>query len=148
MKKIIFVFGLIIALAFTSVYSQEKQGMPTKQKTEVKSDTKKEETKSDSKKLPKNALKGTVVSLKSLAMSGDGSVTAADAEQLVNNGSPLAFMQGFGSKGIIYIVFNMDGSFAGKKLAKYAGKKIYITGKKKTVNGVKFIVLETIGEIP
>jgi hypothetical protein len=81
-------------------------------------------------------------------MSGDGSVTAADAEQLVANGSPLGFMEGTGKKGVIHIVFNMDGSFAGKKLAKYAGKNIAITGKKKTINGVKFIVLETIEEIP
>lgn len=148
MKKIILIFGLILAFAFTNVYTQEKQGMPTKKKTEVKSETQQAETKSQSQKIPKDAIKGTVVSLKSFAMSGDGSVTAADAEQLVNSGSPLAFMQGLGKKGIIYIVFNMDGSFAGKKLAKYAGKNIYITGKKKTINGVKFIVLENIGEIP
>ena len=45
----------------------------------------------------------------------------------------------------IYFVYNSDGTFAGKKLAKYANnKKVGIVGKAKTVSGINIIIADMI----
>jgi hypothetical protein len=100
------------------------------------------------KKAPAKAAKpiqGKVVSLNEVVT---GSFTAwkkADAEAAANQGTPFVLMVGEGAKAKIYFVYNEDGSFASKKLAKYSfNKKIGVVGKTKTVNGLQIIIAETI----
>jgi hypothetical protein len=62
-----------------------------------------------------------------------------------DEGKPIVFLVGEGKKAKIYFVFNEDGSFAGKKLAKYASNKyVGIIGKQKVVGGLNIIIAEMI----
>ena len=84
---------------------------------------------------------GRVVSLNSVVTGGNGKVSKNEAVKIANMGHPLVFM--VGSK--IYLVYNTDGSFAGKKLANFAHKsKVGIVGKVKRVKGVNVIIAEII----
>lgn len=64
------------------------------------------------------------------------------AKELVAKGKILVVVN---QQGKIYFVYNQDGSFASKKLAKYASNQyIGIIGKRKVINGVNIIIAETI----
>ncbi len=90
-------------------------------------------------------IKGTIVSFNDLVIGGSGKVNKKQAKELAAKGSPLAFKVGTGKKAKIYFVFNEDGSYAGKKLAKYANNKfIGIIGKTKRVHGINIIIAEMI----
>lgn len=85
----------------------------------------------------KPTLKGYVASLNDLNMGGDGKVTAAQAQNLLDKGQLLVLKA---TNGHIYMVYNTDGSFAGKKLSKLAGGDIGIVGKLKSIHGVRVIL--------
>lgn len=86
-------------------------------------------------------IQGQVVSFNNLVMGGNGSVTKDEAKKLADNGSPIVFKSG----SRIYFVYNEDGTFAGKKLANYAGnQKVGIMGKIKKVKGLNIIIMTMI----
>lgn len=86
-------------------------------------------------------IQGQVVSLNNIVLSGNGKVTKEEAKRLAENGSPIVFKSG----NTIYFVYNEDGSFAGKKLANFAGNdKVGVIGKTKKVNGLNIIIATMI----
>ena len=86
-------------------------------------------------------IEGQVVSFNDLVMGGKGKITKEQAEKLAENGNPVVFKSG----NTIYFVYNEDGSFAGKKLAKYANnEKVGIIGKTKKVSGLNVIIASMI----
>ena len=90
-------------------------------------------------------IKGTIASFNDLVMGGSGKVNKSKAKELVAKGSPLVFKVGTGKKAKVYFVFNEDGTYAGKKLAKYAANNfIGIIGKIKKVHGINVIIAEKI----
>lgn len=90
-------------------------------------------------------IKGTIVSFNDLVMGGSGKINKIQAKELVAKGSPLVFKVGNGKRAKVYFVFNEDGSYAGKKLAKYAANNfVGIIGKTKKVHGINIIIAETI----
>jgi hypothetical protein len=94
---------------------------------------------------PTQPIKGSIASLNNLIMGGSGDVNKAQAEALADKGQPIVFITGSGRSATVYFVFNQDGSFAGKKLAKYANNKnIGIVGKTKRVRGINIIIAEMI----
>jgi len=102
------------------------------------------QTKTTTKKAPKPIV-GKVVSLNEVATGNFTQWTKATADTAAAYGTPFVFKVGTGSKAKIYIVLNEDGSFAGKKLAKYAfNNKVGIVGKTKVKNGLNFIIAEMI----
>jgi len=159
MKKIL-VLMIVTGLLFaTGAYSQEAKkkslgGAPVKSTEEVKKDAGKKElpkttvapAKTDTKKAKSaKPLKGKVVSFTNVIMGKAGSITKDEAIKMADKGDPIVFMVGDGKKGKIYFVYNTDGTFGGKNLAKYANNKnVGIVGKTKTVNGINYIVAEMI----
>ncbi len=86
-------------------------------------------------------IKGQVVSLNDIVMGGKGKITKEQAVELAEKGSPVVFKSG--KK--IYFVYNEDGTFAGKKLAKYASNEVVgIVGKTKKINGIEIIIATMI----
>lgn len=86
-------------------------------------------------------MKGQIVSFNDLVMGGKGKVSKDEAVKLADAGNPIVFQ--VGKK--IYFVYNEDGTFAGKKLAKYAANEfVGIVGKAKTVNGINIIIMTMI----
>ncbi|TAL68893.1 MAG: hypothetical protein EPN82_09520 [Bacteroidetes bacterium] len=163
MKKI---FALIIMLAFlcTSVYAQEatkktfggtktttpppstevKKNEPTK-KTLAEPTTKTTQPAKQSVVKGKKPIKGRIASLTGLFMGGDGKVSKDQAVTQAEKGDPIVFVVGEGKKAKIYFVYNTDGTFGGKNLAKYANNKfVGIIGKTSTKNGLNFIIAEMI----
>lgn len=91
-------------------------------------------------KAPK-PLKGVVVSFDDIVKGGTGKVTKDQAKELTEKGSAMVFK--VGKK--IYFVYNEDGTFASKLLAKYASSEfVGIVGKTKTVNGINIIIASKI----
>ena len=86
-------------------------------------------------------LKGKTVNLSAIVTGADGSVTKAQAVELVKAGKPLAFKT---SKGEIYLVFNTDGSLADKNLALNADAEFTISGKVHNKKGLKYIIADKI----
>lgn len=97
------------------------------------------------KKSPKPIV-GKVVSLNEVATGNFVKWTKSEADTAAfYYGTPFVLMVGTGSKAKIYIVLNEDGSFAGRKLSKYAfNEKVGVVGKKVEKNGLNFIIAETI----
>jgi len=94
---------------------------------------------------PPKPLKGKIVSLNDIVGGGTGKVNKEQAQELAEKGNPIVFMVGNGKSAKIYFVYNEDGTFAGKKLAKYANNEnVGIIGKIKKVNGLNIIIAETI----
>lgn len=90
-------------------------------------------------------IKGRVASLNAIITGGDGKVERATALELAEKGNPIVFVVGTGKKAKIYFVYNEDGSFGGKNLAKYANNtNVGIVGKTKVVNGVNIIIASMI----
>lgn len=84
---------------------------------------------------------GKIVSLSGLVL-GNGTVNSKKASKMLEKAVPLMFMPDVGG---VCMVYTADGNYAGKQLVKYASsKKIGITGKVKTVNGVKIIIADKI----
>lgn len=83
---------------------------------------------------------GDVACLNQLVVKGSSELTAEEAASKAEKGQPIGIITG----GKFYFVFNTDGSYAGKILAKFAGKKVGIVGKKRTSNGMSFIMADLI----
>ncbi len=155
MKKVF--LGLLVTFlifGLTFAYSQEatqkkltpKKAEPAKveSKKESQPETKAQVKKEATKKAGK-PLKGRVISLAKFIIDGKGTVTKDEATKEAEEGKPIVLLVGDGKKAKIYFVFNEDGSFAGKKLAKYANNKfVGIIGKQKVVNGINIIIAEMI----
>jgi hypothetical protein len=160
MKKILVIMIVTGLLFATGAYSQPAAkkslgGAPVKSTEEVKKESGKKElpkataapAKADTKKAAKSAkpIKGKVVSLTNLYLGKAGAITKDEAVKMADKGDPIVFMVGDGKKGKIYFVYNTDGTFGGKNLAKYANNKnVGIVGKTKTINGVNYIIAEII----
>jgi len=90
-------------------------------------------------------MKGQVASLNDLVMGGTGKIDKAKATELAEKGSPIVFITGKGKSAKVYFVYNADGTFAGKNLAKYANNiTVGIIGKVKKINGLNILIAETI----
>ena len=90
-------------------------------------------------------MKGKVASLNDLVMGGTGKVDKAKAIELADKGNPIVFVTGKGKSAKVYFVYNTDGTFAGKNLAKYANNEnIGIIGKTKKINGLNILIAESI----
>ncbi len=90
-------------------------------------------------------MKGQVASLNDLILGGSGKVDKEKATELAEKGNPIVFITGTGKKAKVYFVYNEDGTFAGKKLAKYANNtNVGIIGKVKKVNGLNILIAESI----
>lgn len=75
----------------------------------------------------------------------DGKLTKDKAMKVFAKAQPLVLKT---EKGKIYFVFNTDGSYAGKKLAAYAGPSLLgINGKLKKVNGMSIIIAEKMDKV-
>lgn len=95
---------------------------------------------------PVKPIKGRVASFTDIViMGGDGTVDKAKATEMAEKGQPIVFVVGTGKSAKIYFVFNEDGTYGGKNLAKYANNKfIGIIGKTKKVNGINIIIATQI----
>lgn len=89
----------------------------------------------------KTPLEGMVVSFSDLVMGGSGKVNPVKAKKLANKGYPIVVKTG---NGRIYWVYNSDGTFAGKKLARYAGNDVSVYGKAKRVDNLNVIIASRI----
>lgn len=151
MRKLI-VLGIAIGILFSSVglLAQEAKKKTITPKTKTETLEKKEEQKSkvestDTKKKSGKPIKGRVISLSKFILDKQGIVGKDEAIKEAEDGKPIVFLVGEGKKAKIYFVFNEDGSFAGKKLAKFAANKfVGIIGKTQTVNGINIIIAEMI----
>ncbi len=94
---------------------------------------------------PAKPIKGKIVSLNDIVGGGTGKINKEQATELAEKGNPIVFMVGKGKSAKIYFVYNEDGTFAGKKLAKYANNEnVGIIGKIKKVKGLNIIIAEMI----
>lgn len=165
MKKYILTLVILLAFGFSSAYSQEAQQKTlggSKPQTEVKKEEPKQgeaqqktlgsgsqtkapaPAKAKTAKMPK-PIKGYVASLNHFIKDGSGRVSKEEAEQLAEKGSPIVFITGSGKSAKVFFVYSEDGSFAGKKLAKYAHNKfVGIIGKSITKNGFNHIIMTMI----
>lgn len=153
MKRLVLsIVALFVVFGLVFVYAQEEAGKkkvaPKAKETKVEQ---KETTKADVKqsvsqqKKSGKPLKGKVISLSKFVLDGKGTVNKEEATKEADEGKPIVFLVGEGKKAKIYFVFNEDGSFAGKKLARYADNKfVGIIGKTKVVNGLNIIIAEMI----
>ncbi len=89
---------------------------------------------------PVPTITGNTASMNGLVTGGDGKVGKAQAVALFKKGQPLVIV----AKNKIYFVYNADGSYACKKLAKHAGGNVGVAGKIKKKNGVNFIIADKI----
>lgn len=151
MRKLI-VLGIAIGILFSSVglLAQEAKKKTITPKTRTETLEKKEEQKSkvestDTKKKSGKPIKGRIISLSKFILDKQGIVGKDEAIKEAEEGKPIVFLVGEGKKAKIYFVFNEDGSFAGKKLAKFAANKfVGIIGKTQIVNGINIIIAEMI----
>jgi len=151
MKRImISLVALVIFFGLVFAYAQDEAGKkkitPKAKETKVETkETQKDEVKQAPKAKSGKPIKGRVVSLSKLVVDGTGTVTKDEAMKEADEGKPIVFLVGEGKKAKVYFVFNEDGSFAGKKLAKFASNKyVGIVGKTKVVNGLNIIIAEMI----
>ncbi|MFN3782165.1 MAG: hypothetical protein ACK4SO_08315, partial [Candidatus Kapaibacteriota bacterium] len=143
---------VLVVFGLTNAFAQDEAGKKkiapkertsqVEQTTTTKADVKQSaQTKSKSGK----PLKGKVISLAKFILDGKGNVSKDEAIKEAEDGKPIVFLVGEGKKAKIYFVFNEDGSFASKKLAKFADNKfVGIVGKSKVVNGLNIIIAEMI----
>ncbi|MGA2297460.1 MAG: hypothetical protein ABSG15_07935 [FCB group bacterium] len=114
--------------------TQQPQVTPKTQVT-VGKETKKEKAVKGAKPTT-----GVVVSLNKLVMGDPSGLKKDEAQKLADQGSPIVLLVGKGKGAKIYFVYNSDGSFAGKNLAKLAeNKTVGVVGKVQTINGLKII---------
>ncbi|MFN3306010.1 MAG: hypothetical protein ACK42Z_02350 [Candidatus Kapaibacteriota bacterium] len=153
MKKYLLLFvSVFVVFALTNAFAQDEAGKKkiapkerttqVEQKTTTKADVKQS---TQSKAKSGKPLKGKVISLAKFILDGKGNVSKDEAIKEAEDGKPIVFLVGEGKKAKIYFVFNEDGSFASKKLAKFADNKfVGIVGKSKVVNGLNIIIAEMI----
>lgn len=90
-------------------------------------------------------ISGVICTLNNVVKGNLERINKAEADQAIEKGYPLVLVTGQGKSAKVYFIYNEDGSYAGKNLAKYANnKKIGVTGKAKTANGVNYIIASKI----
>jgi len=151
MKKIIVMLAILGLVLSSNAFSQEAKkkslGNPPQQvkKEEPKKEMPKAETANKAKGKAAKPIKGKVVSFTNVIMGKSTNLTKDEAMKMAEKGDPIVLMVGEGKKGKIYFVYNSDGTFGGKNLAKYAANKsVGVVGKTKTVNGLNYIIAEMI----
>lgn len=152
MKRfLISIIALFIVFGVSNLYSQEEAGKkkiaPKERETKIEQKVTTGDVKQAAQTKPKSGkpLKGKVVSLAKFVIDGKGEVNREQATKEADEGKPIVFLVGDGKKAKIYFVFNEDGSFASKRLAKFADNKfVGIVGKTKVVNGINIIIAEMI----
>jgi len=130
----------------TKVEVNENEEKEETVKTELGNAPKAEESKLEMKKEIDNSktpMKCQITSLSNAVLQNTFTMMGKKlAKQMVAKGKILVVVN---QKGKIYFVYNQDGSFASKKLAKYAANQyIGIIGKRKKINGVNIIIAEMI----
>ncbi len=151
-RYLLLLVSTLVVLGLTFAIAQEEAGkkkMAPKEKTTKveETTTTKADVKQSTETKPKSGkpLKGKVISLAKFILDGKGTVSKEEAIKEADDGKPIVFLVGDGKKAKIYFVFNEDGSFASKKLAKFADNKfVGIVGKTKVVNGLNIIIAEMI----
>ncbi len=86
-------------------------------------------------------LTGKTVDVTQIVKGQKADLTPETAKTLQAKGKPIAFLA---DNGKVYFVYTASGSNAIKRLVKYAGKKITITGKTKSVGGINVIIGATV----
>lgn len=89
---------------------------------------------------PENPLVGEVVDIAQLLTGGEGKVNREQALQLVERGQPIGVLAG----NVLYLVYNPDGSYAGKKLARFANAPVGIVGRIHRRGGWSVIIADLI----
>lgn len=89
---------------------------------------------------------GKIVSINKIIVGQDASVDKAKATTLFEKSQPLGLQVGEGKKAKLYVVFNSDGTYAGKKLAELADGKVAVKGKTKSVQGLQVIIADGISQ--
>jgi hypothetical protein len=88
---------------------------------------------------------GNICDLSKVIKGGEGKLSKEKAAKLLSRAQPLVLKT---EKGKVYFVFNADGSYAGKKLAAYAGSSLVgINGKLKKVNGMNIIIADKMDKV-
>ncbi len=143
---VFFAFALLSMYSFAQDEAPKKKATPkAKTAPEVKEIKKANEPSAAKPKVKGKVYKGQVISLNRLVLNGKGTINKAEAEQEAQEGKPIVLMVGSGKNAKIYFVFNEDGSFAGKRLAKFAdNKNVGVVGVAKVVNGINIIVAQMI----
>lgn len=173
MKKLLTITLIIISIIL-SISCTEKKEEPkndkknqitTEQKTNIKkSEITKEKTEKSQQTVPqtelgeaplkdeltetpptnfsKEALKCKIIVLDDLLIQNFKNITKPLAKDLVEKGKILVVKDDYNR---IFFVYNKDGSFASKKLAKYAANQyIGILGTYKNLNGINIIIASII----
>ncbi len=123
--------------AVTETTEQEVTEVTEEQVAEEQAVEQKEAEVKDYSKTP---LKGKVVSITKMVAGGNPDLSPVSASKEVEKGWPVGLLSG----GKIFIIYNTDGSFAGKKLAKKAGREVSVYGKFKKVQGMNVIISSKI----
>lgn len=150
MKKIWILLVLLAFVASPITFAQEAgtKKITPKAKVEPKKAKEKEPKKDATARARRKSgkpIKGQVISLSQMILDKVGRVSKEEAIKQAEEGKPIVFLVGEGKKAKVYFVFNEDGSFAGKKLAKFASNKfVAIVGKTQVVNGINIIIAEII----
>ncbi len=92
---------------------------------------------------PQNPLVGEVVDLAQVLTGGSGKVNRQQAQQLVERGQPIGILAG----NKLYLVYHPDGSYAGKKLARFAGAPVGIIGQIRSRGGWNVIIADMIESV-
>lgn len=90
--------------------------------------------------------KGKVVSINKIVVGQEAGIDKAKATTLFEKSQPLGLMVGTGKKAKLYLVYNSDGSYAGKKMAELADGEVVVKGKTKTVQGLQIIISDGISQ--
>lgn len=151
-RYLLFLVSTLIIFGISFVIAQDEAGkkkiVPKEKSSKIEqTSTTKADVKQSTDTKPKSGkpLKGKVISLAKFIVDGKGTVSKDEAIKEAEDGKPIVFLVGEGKKAKIYFVFNEDGSFASKKLAKFADNKfVGIVGKTKVVHGLNIIIAEMI----
>ncbi len=101
-----------------------------------------EEQKSQPTDFSKTPLKCKIIALDDIATGNFKKITKPLAQEFINKGKILVVKDDYDR---IFFIYNEDGSFASKKLAKYAANEyIGIIGKYKNINDINIIIATMI----
>ena len=145
MKKLFLVLTLLLAFSFTSVFAQQASSAK-KGKTADAVEKKADKAAGKTAKGGKPTI-GTVVNVMEYLAGSTGTLTKAQALELVKKGQPLGLLVGKGKAAKLYFVANSDGSIASDKLANKADANVGVVGKTVSNGGIKLIIAELIDNI-
>ncbi len=117
--------------------AQTQNDAPGVQQTEIKSADEPIVEKIDMTNSP---LTGTIVSINEMASGNSGALKASAAGNAYDKNDVLAFKSG----DQVYIVYNEDGTYAGKRLHKLIGKTLKIKGEIKKIDDLQILIITSI----